>query len=150
MKNYLTEPLTKEEKKEIKAIIWMAARSFNYKKSTKKDFPTELIDSLNLTYNDLYEFEDYKFDDYRDRMTPLTETEKTEIVSKVNILMDNLCLYEFKRALTFNEKLVFFFIFMENYKAKDVQFLLSACKKTIYNRQESVKNKIKFILEVLK
>lgn len=147
MKNYLKEPLTDDEKKEIKGIIWMVVRNCKHKINKMKN-KVELVDDLGLIYNDSYKFEYLEFGDYRDSLTPLTELDKTDIVNKLNTLMDDLTLFELKRALTFNEKLVFFFVFMEKYKLKNVQFLLSVDRKTIYNRQKSVEAKIEFFKEV--
>lgn len=147
MKNYLKEPLTEDEKKEIKGIIWMVVRNCKHKINKMKN-KVELVDDLGLIYNDSYKFEYLEFGDYRDSLTPLTELDKTDIVNKLNTLMDDLTLFELKRALTFNEKLVFFFVFMEKYKLKNVQFLLSVDRKTIYNRQKSVEAKIEFFKEV--
>ena len=147
MKNYLKEPLTDDEKKEIKGIIWMVVRNCKHKINKMKN-KVELVDDLGLIYNDSYKFEYLEFGDYRDSLTPLTELDKTDIVNKLNTLMDDLTLFELKIALTFNEKLVFFFVFMEKYKLKNVQFLLSVDRKTIYNRQKSVEAKIEFFKEV--
>lgn len=147
MKDYLKEPLTEDEKREIKGIIWMVVRNCKHKINKIKD-KVELVDDLGLIYNDSYKFEYLEFGDYRDSLTPLTESDKTDIVNKLNTLMDDLTLFELKRALTFNEKLVFFFVFMEKYKLKNVQFLLSVDRKTIYNRQKSVEAKIEFFKEV--
>ena len=154
MKNYLTDPLTEDEKSEIAGIIWMVVRNCRYKFFNQKENSLELIENLDMTYNDIYSFDFLKYllqnlvGDYMDHLCPLTESEKTDIVNKLNTLMDDLSLYELKRALTFNEKLVFFFSFMENYKNKTIQFLLSVDRKTIYNRQQTIKAKIDFFKEV--
>lgn len=148
MKNYLKETLTEDEKREIKGIIWIVVRNFKHKISKETKGKVELIDDLGLIYNDSYKFDNLEFKDYRGNLTPLTELEKTNIVNKLNTLMDDLYLFELKKALTFNEKLVFFFIFMEKYKIKEVQFLLSVDRKTIYNRQKSIGAKIEFFKEV--
>lgn len=148
MKNYLTDPLTEDEKSEIAGIIWMVVRNCRYKFFNQKENSLELIENLDMTYNDIYSFDHLDFGDYRDNLCPLTESEKTDIVNKLNTLMDDLSLYELKRALTFNEKLVFFFSYMENYKNKTIQFLLSVDRKTIYNRQQTIKAKIDFFREV--
>lgn len=147
MKDYLKENLSKDEESEIAGIIWMVVRNCRYKFFNQNENTLSLIDNLDITYNDIYSFENLKFEDYRDRLCPLTESEKTDIVNKLNTLMDDLALYELKRALTFNEKLVFFFSFMEKYKNKTVQLLLSVDRKTIYNRQQTIKAKIDFFRE---
>lgn len=148
MKNYLKCSLTDDEKSEIIGIIWMVVRNFKYRLNKRNNNTVELIEDLDLTYSDKYDFEHIQFEDYRENLCPLTESQKTNIVNKLNTLMDDLSLFELKRALTFNEKLVFFFVFMEKYKAVDTQKLLNVSKKTIYNWQESVKDKINLIREV--
>ncbi len=81
----------------------------------------------------------------------LTEEEKTDIVNKLNKLMDDLGMFDLKRALTFNEKLVFFFTYMykEQYLLKEVAIYLDTTERTIYNRRETLKTKIECIKEAM-
>lgn len=149
MKDYLKCSLTEDEKNEILGIIWMVHKNHKhvlYKKQ-KREIP--LIEQIDSIYEDYYNIGNVIFKDYRDFLTPLSENEKTDIVNKLNTAMDNLCLYEVKRALTFNEKLVFFFILMENYKQDKVSFLLSIDRKTIYNRIKIIEAKLEAIKEAM-
>ena len=106
----------------------------------------ELMDDIELIHNDTYNFDVLKLNIYNDgKISVITENQKTEIVNYLNNLMDEVCMFELKRALTFNEKLVFFFIYMEKLKAKETQYILQVSKKTIYNWQVSIDKKIKLI-----
>ena len=151
MKNYLTEELSEDEKNEIIGIIKMTAKNFKYQKIRRKYIEPLFLDDLEIAYYDKYLFDSYNFKNYKDNKYPISEKEKTDIVNKLNILMDDLGLFELKRALTFNEKLVFFFSYMykDIYTFKDVAFLLSITERTIYNRRESLKAKINFMEEGL-
>lgn len=145
MKDYLKEDLSDAERSEIKGIVWMVVRKHKFNQNKKQILETSFNDDLNLYHNDSYSLENFIFKDYRDFSRPLTETEKTEIVNDLNKAMDEVALFELKRTMTFNEKLVFFFLFVEKYKAKKVMFLLDVDRKTVYNRKESIKNKIEIM-----
>ena len=135
-KNYLECSLTIDEIKEIKGIIWTIVLNFKHKISEEKNQMSELMDDIELIHNDTYNFDVLKLNIYNDgKISVITENQKTEIVNYLNNLMDEVCMFELKRALTFNEKLVFFFIYMEKLKAKETQYILQVSKKTIYNWQ---------------
>lgn len=145
-KNYLECSLTIDEIKEIKGIIWTIVLNFKHKISEEKNQMSELMDDIELIHNDTYNFDVLKLNIYNDgKISVITENQKTEIVNYLNNLMDEVCMFELKRALTFNEKLVFFFIYMEKLKAKETQYILQVSKKTIYNWQVSIDKKIKLI-----
>lgn len=72
----------------------------------------------------------------------MIEDQKTAIVNQLNMLMDELSLFNLKRALTFNEKLVFFLFFIQKYRTTEVMELLAVDRKTIYNRRKSIQMKI--------
>ena len=142
-KNYLECSLTIDEIKEIKGIIWTIVLNFKHKISEEKNQMNELMDDIELIHNDTYNFDVLKLN--IGKISVITENQKTEIVNYLNNLMDEVCMFELKRALTFNEKLVFFFIYMEKLKAKETQYILQVSKKTIYNWQVSIDKKIKLI-----
>ena len=145
-KNYLECSLTIDEIKEIKGIIWTIVLNFKHNISEEKNQMSELMDDIELIHNDTYNFDVLKLNIYNDgKISVITENQKTEIVNYLNNLMDEVCMFELKRALTFNEKLVFFFIYMEKLKAKETQYILQVSKKTIYNWQVSIDKKIKLI-----
>ena len=143
MKNYLKEDLSEDEESEVKGIIWMVVRNYNSKKNQKLGVEMTLDDEISLSCQDLYAFEELVFRDYRDYTRPLAESEKNEIVNKLNMIMDEVRLSDLKRTMTFSEKLVFFFLFVEKYKANQVMLLLDSSRKTIYNRKKSIEKIIK-------
>ncbi len=139
MKNYLNDDLSKEERTEIIGIIWMTVRNYKFKQYEKQRFEIPLIEDLDLQYYDLYDFEKFNFKDYYD---PLTKDEKIDIINQLDSIIDNLFLFQLKSTLTFNEKLVFFFAFINMYTNTKISFLLSLDRKTIYNCKKSIKNKM--------
>lgn len=139
MKNYLNDDLSEEERTEIIGIIWMTVKNYKFKQYAKQRFETPLIEDLDLQYYDSYDFEKFNFKDYYD---PLTKDEKIDIINKLDSIIDKLFLFQLKRTLTFNEKLVFFFAFINKYTNTKISFLLSLDRKTIYNCKKSIKNKI--------
>lgn len=149
MKDYLKCTLTEDEKNEILGIIWMVHKNHKHLLYKKQKREVPLIEQLDGVYEDCYNIGKIFFKDYRDSLTPLTEQEKTEIVNKLNTVIDELCLFELKRTLTFNEKLVFFFVLMENYKKEQVALLLNVDRRTIYNRIKSTNAKLEVIKEAM-
>lgn len=151
MKNYLIEELDEGEKNEIIGIIKVTARSFKYREYRKKYNVKLSLEDIEIPIYDSYLIDGYDFKNYEHEIEPISELDKTEIVNRLNKLMDNMELFELKRALSFNEKLVFYFTYMyrEIYLLKDVAVLLSMTERTIYNKRETIKKKINFIMEVL-
>ena len=143
MKDYLKEDLSVEEKAEIISIIWRVARKYKYKRFKENENKMTLIEELDLTIEDTYNFNKIDYQVLRGVLSPFTEEQKTSVVRQLNMLMDELTLFDLKRTLTFNEKLVFFLINVENYKSTEVMKLLSVSRKTVYNRQKSIEKKIK-------
>lgn len=143
MKDYLKEDLSVEEKAEIISIIWRVARKYKYKRFKENENKMTLIEELDLTIEDTYNFNKIDYQVLRGVLRPFTEEQKTSVVRQLNMLMDELTLFDLKRTLTFNEKLVFFLINVENYKSTEVMKLLSVSRKTVYNRQKSIEKKIK-------
>lgn len=138
MKNYLNDKLSEEEKKEIVGIIWMTVKNYKFKQYEKQRFEVPLIENIDLPYDDSYNFDDFNFKDY---YNPLTKDEKIDIIEQLDSIIDKLCLFQLKRMLTFNEKLVSFFVFTKTYTNTKISYLLSLDRKTIYNCKKSIKNK---------
>ena len=143
MKDYLKEPVSLEEKAEIISIIYRVARKHKLKIYNERKIKVALIEDLDLSFEDEYEFDNNQFQAHKDSLSPLSEEQKSDIVNRLNKLLDDLCLFDLKRTLTFNEKLVFFLFSVERYKQVEIMTLLSVSKKTVYNRQKSVEAKIK-------
>lgn len=142
MKNYLREDLSEGEKAELKSIIWRVAKKYKLELYERNKQTVSIIEDLDVTTEDHYNFEAISFPDYSESLNPLTESQKTNIVNKLNMLMDELWLFELKKTLTFNEKLVFFLLSVERLKGVEVMKLLSLSKRTIYNRRKSIESKI--------
>lgn len=142
MKDYLQEPLSNEEKAELTSIIWRVAKKHKLKIYAQQKQTICVIENVDLPIEDDYDFDNLSIQNYNRDLSPLSETQKTDIVNKLNMLMDELRLFDLKRALTFNEKLVFFLLSVERFKAIEVMKLLSLSKKTVYNRRKSIELKI--------
>lgn len=142
MKDYLKEPLSDGEKAELTSIIWRVAKKHKIKMYKQRNQIVGMIEKLDLPVEDEYNFDEISLQNWNRPLSPLTEVEKTNIVNKLNMLMDELWLFDLKRTLTFSEKLVFFLISVERYKIVDVMKLLSLSQKTIYNRRKSIEVKI--------
>lgn len=141
-KDYLKENLSDEEKAELTSIIWRVAKKHKLKLYEQQKKTVCMIEDIDLPIVDKYSFDDLDTQSCIRPLVPLTESEKTNIVNKLNMLMDELWLFDLKRALTFSEKLVFFLLSVERYKIVEVLKLLSLSQKTIYNRRKSIESKI--------
>ena len=101
-----------------------------------------IIDNIDLPTEDVYTF--YKSNSQNDMLllTPLTDKQKCSIVMELDSLLRELCLFKLIRTLTFNEKLVFFLFYLEDYKNIEVSLMLENTEKTILNRRKSIDSKI--------
>ena len=142
MKNYLEEKLTQEERLIIFGVIWKTARKFKNKYFVEKKCYCELIDNLDLSVEDVYTFYTYNSQGRIMSLAPLTEAQKCDVVTDFDSLSRELCLFELIRTLTFNEKLVFFLFYIEEYKNIEIAKLLNITDRTIRNRKKSIDKKI--------
>lgn len=142
MKDYLKESLSQEEKLIIVGMIWKVARKYKRKYFLEQRRNCALIDNIDLAIEDNYTF--HKKNSHFEIMslTPLTDEQKCDIVMELDSLLRESCLFELIRTLTFNEKLVFFLYYLEDYKNVEVSLLLENTEKTILNRRNSIDNKI--------
>ncbi len=143
MKNYLKEKLTQEERLMILGIIWKVAHKYKNRYYNEQNKYCEFIDNIDLAIEDTYTFYKYNLQSEIISLTPLTEEQKSNIVMKFDSLLRESCLFELIRTLTFNEKLVFFLFYLENYKNMEVAALLNNSERTILNRRKSIDSKIK-------
>ncbi len=143
MKDYLKETLTQEERLIILGVIWKVARKYKRKYYIEQKKYCEIIDNIDLVTEDTYTFYKYNSQSKIVSLTPLTEKQKCDIVMELDSLLRELCLFELIRTLTFNEKLVFFLFYLEEYKNMEVATLLDNAERTILNRRKSIDNKIK-------
>lgn len=143
MKDYLKEKLTQEERLIILGLIWKVARKYKRKFFLEQKRYCEIIDNIDLQVEDTYTF--YTYNSQRDivSLIPLTDEQKCDIVMEFDSLLRESCLFELIRTLTFNEKLVFFLFYLEEYKNMEVAALLNNAERTILNRRKSIDNKIR-------
>lgn len=143
MKDYLKERLTQEERLTILGIIWKVAHKYKRKYYNEQNRYCEIIDNIDLAIEDTYTFYKYNLQSEILSLTPLTDEQKCDIVMEFDSLLRESCLFELIRTLTFNEKLVFFLFYLEDYKNMEVAALLNNSERTILNRRKSIDNKIK-------
>lgn len=115
-KDYLKEKLSDYERTELISIIFRVAKKYKLKLYNKLKREMLVIDELDLRVEDTYNFDESLSRNYKDALCPLNDEEKDNIVKQLNILMKEVRLCNLKKTLTYNEKLVFFLIFIENQK----------------------------------
>lgn len=145
MKNYLKESLSKEEELILYGIMKNVRRLYKSRLYQKKQIIYELFDDLNVATEDTYTF--YKASEDIVSLNPLTDRQKCDIVLRLDSILRELCLFDLKRTLTFNEKLVFFLFYVENFKNGEISKLLGNTEKTILNRRKSIDTKIEKMKE---
>lgn len=141
MKNYLKEELSEEEKLTILGIIWNVSRLYKKRYFIQQRKSYDIIDNIDLQTEDEYTF--YNLSSETIKLFPFNNEQKCNIVMELDILLKELSLFELIGALTFNEKLVFFLYYIENYKNVEIAFMLGNSEKTIFNRRKSIDSKIK-------
>ena len=147
MKNYLYCSLSQEEKDLITSIIWVTAKDFkrqNYKRICKH--PIIPIDDVDLSVEDEYDFSNLKTRGDFDFARPIAMIDKVRIVENVDRILSELSLYEFKIALTFDEKLVLFLYCFKKYSQSDVALLLNYNVRRIKYLNKTLKEKKEIFL----
>lgn len=142
MKDYLKEELTNEEKLIVFGIIWKVAKKYRKNHFSKRKINFRFIEDLDYAVEDTYDFCDYSPDFYREKLLPLSENQKCDIVMNLDALLREANCFWLIRTLTFNEKLVFFLFKLQKYNNREVSELLGTTEKTIYNRRNSVDIKL--------
>lgn len=159
MKNYLKESLSDEEEKYLYGIINKTILKYQRILSRKLERETISLDeneslkelfAVNDTYNFGNDLSETKILRGVSALKPYTVEEQKRIVEALENTAKESGLSVFITPLTFNEKLVVFLLYLENYKATQVMKLLNVDRKTIYNREKSIKNKFEKIKEDLK
>ena len=159
MKNYLTEPLTEDEKAFIYGIIKKTSLKFirEFTKIQKNEIllldnenaPEEILTDTSNT--DLVDkiLETKILRDISD-LKPYSQYEKEKIVDTLERIALDAGLKNFITPLTFNEKLVVFLLYIENYQVNEVSILLDISRVAVWKRDKSIKNKINIVKENLK
>ncbi len=158
MKDYLKEKLSDEEKRYIYGIINKTILKYFRESDNKienesisiddEDFPEELL-AIDDKYNLVNKILDTKI--LRDicALKPYSQYEKEKIVETLDSIASESGLSMFITPLTFNEKLVVFLFYIENYQVNEVAILLNTTRMSIWRRDQSIKKKISKIKEDL-
>lgn len=111
-------------------------------------FPEQLL-LVEDTYNFLSK--NAKTEMLREILTlePYSEYEKEKIVETLDNILKELEISNHIASLTFNEKLVVFLLYLEGYNVNQVATLLNVNRKTICNRNTSIKRKFEKVKESL-
>lgn len=158
MKDYLKEKLTQEEISYVRGIIKKTVNTYLkkcYKISQNESlclddesFDKEFIDQKNYNEdNFINKILDTKILRDISALKPYTQYEQEKIVE----LMDNYAhdsgIEHLIAPLTFNEKLVVFLLYIENYQVNEVAILLGISRIAVWKRDKSIKSKIQKIKE---
>jgi len=146
MKDYLKEELSSKEREMILAIIKVTARCFKNRLYQRNKIRMLPIDDIDLPIEDDYTVFVFKIKKNISLSVPLTMEEKNKIVQYVDNVLNELSLFDFKRALTFDEKLVLFLYRFKKFTENQTADFLDCCERTVRYRNESIKEKkIKYI-----
>lgn len=158
MKDYLKDSLSNEEERYIYGIINKTVLKYFRESDNKiengsisiddENFPEELL-AIDDKYNLVNKILDTKI--LRDicALKPYSQYEKEKIVETLDSMASELGLSMFIKPLTFNEKLVVFLFYIENYQVNEVATLLNISRIAVWKRDKSIKNKIQNVKEKL-
>lgn len=159
MKDYLNEPLSDEERAFVYGVIRKASLKFIREYTKVKDNEVLISDRRSVSEEEWADTTSYDFVDkilenkiLRDisALKPYTKYEKEKIVETLEKIALESGLMRFITPLTFNEKLVVFLLYLENYQINEITILLQASRMAIWRRDKSIKKKIKIVKEKLK
>lgn len=159
MKDYLKEPLSNEEKSFVYGIIRKSSLKFIREYTKVKNNEVLLSDKEGLSEDDLADTTkldlidkilDNKILKDISALKPYTQYEKEKIVETLEKIALESGLLRFITPLTFNEKLVVFLLYLEEYQINEVCILLNVTRMAIWKRDKSIKNKIGEVKERMK
>ena len=159
MKDYLKEPLSDEERAFVYGVIRKALLKFIREYTKVKDNEVLLSDRISVPEDKLADTTNYDFVDkilenkiLRDisALKPYTKYEKEKIVETLEKIALESGLMRFITPLTFNEKLVVFLLYIENYQINEICILLEVTRMAIWKRDKSIKKKISEVKENMK
>lgn len=113
------------------------------------DFPEELL-SIEDRYNFVNKILETKIERDIYALKTYSKDEKEKIVETLENIAAESGLSKFITPLTFNEKLVVFLVYIENYQVNEVAVLLNTTRMSIWRRDKSIKKKILKVKEELK
>ncbi len=159
MKNYLKEPLTKEEKSFVYGVIRKSSLKFIREYTKVKKNEILMSDRYSVSEEEWVDTSTFDFIDkilenkiLRDisALKPYSKYEKEKIVEILEKIALDAGLMRFITPLTFNEKLVVFLLYIENYQINEVCILLQVTRMAIWKRDKSIKKKINEVKEKMK
>lgn len=142
MKNYLKEKLSREEELILYGLIWNVSRLYRSRYYQKSNKEFELIDNIDKPIEDTYIFYTSKSQEIIVPCKQLNDKQKCDIVMDLDSLLRELGFFELIRTLTFNEKLVFFLLYIKDFKVVEIAKIVGATERTIHNRKKSMQEKI--------
>ena len=158
MKDYLKEPLSNEERAFVYGVIRKASLKFirEYTKvknnevlmSDRESVPEDWAGITNFDFVD--RILENKILMVISALKPFSKYEKEKIVETLEKIALDSGLMRFITPLTFNEKLVVFLLYIENYQINEITILLQTSRMAIWRRDKSIKKKIKIVKENMK
>ena len=161
MKDYLIEKLTDDEVRYIRGIIRNTVNT--YMKNYYNVSENELLGiNDNLIGENIIDNKNYDEDNFINKildkkilrdtsaLQPYSKYEQEKIVDLVDEYALNCGLEHFIAPLTFNEKLVVFLLYMQDYQVNEIAILLNIDRSSIWRRDKSIKKKIMKVKEDLK
>ena len=150
MKDYLNEPLSNEERAFVYGVIRKASLKFIREYTKVKNNEVLISDRENVSEEwagiTNFDFVDRILENkiLRDisALKPYSKYEKDKIVETLEKIALDSGLMRFIAPLTFNEKLVVFLLYIENYQINEICILLQVTRMAIWKRDKSIKKKI--------
>lgn len=135
-KNYLLEELTKEEKAYLKKAI-ISARN-NYLKKNLKFINSEIEELSESIIDDQCSVLDIVIKKCEEEINSAIEFEKSFSNNKV---------YRFIKALSYDEKMMLFYLYKKNKSLRSIAETQNIDKDTVRRRRDKILDIIKNILE---
>lgn len=159
MKDYLKEALSQEERSFVYGIIRKTSLKFARGVNVIKEKEILSLDDEDISEEILIDSNSCDFIEkvldtkiLRDIsvLKPYSQYEKEKAVETLEKIAKNYGLEKFIIPLTFNEKLVVFLLYIENYQINEISTLLNITRIAIWKRDKSIKNKFNKIKEQMK
>lgn len=134
-KNYLIEELTKEENDYIKKTIKSA--KIDYLRKNKKFFNTELCDEMESIVDEQCSVLDTVIKKWDEETSSAIEFEKA---------FSDVKIYKVIKALSYNEKMMLFYLYQKNRSVRETAKLQNIDKDTVRRRRDKILKIIENIL----
>lgn len=135
-KNYLIEELTKEENDYIKKTIKSA--KIDYLRKNIKFFNTELCDEMESIVDEQCSVLDTVIKKCDEETSSAIEFEKA---------FSDVKIYKVIKALSYNEKMMLFYLYQKNKSVRETAKLQNIDKDTVRRRRDKILKIIENILE---